>query len=662
MILISIQNNERDFVMEISAGIAGSILHVISPYNPVVMTNSKGNCVARVSIEHIDKLNKDLIPFKKELRFDKTFIEWKAKNRGKKPILLKAGPVFTKIYKSSDCDIPHKDIEDVTKYFFKPAVNQKAYKDKKWDGYIHLYKRWLHQFPTGLLDVVEDVLKNKGIPYKVEYTYNTNPGRQFDWKAKDLFTLSEDQEQAIAACLDNGRCVVKAATGFGKTSALARYLTAERAVPTLFIANKKVLLDDAAKDFIDGIDGLDVSDVGQIKDGWFGDINLRKTNSFRAEDVKFALDNKKVIVATIQSLATRLNDSNTRGPLLNWLQNTCKFLMVDETQAVGTKQWDDVLEQINAPYRVFLSATPKRLDGATLKIFAYSGPMVFDTTAEEQISKGRLCELDIEYHVFDHKLYNENDKDLNYAEMYAGCIVNNEQRNKIIVNHVFDMLQEERQVLVLIQIIDHGHKLKEILLENGLDTDDIRFIWGDTPDKARTEAINGFRKGDYRVLIGSTVADAGLNIPSISGVILCGAGNSDITHIQRIGRGSRTFDYEKHFGYLPKFIRESNGVKVTRVIDILDTNVCFFKRQAKNRYYNACEEFGADRVHIVGGDRSVFRSAPKAAKTKVSTEEAEALNENMFAAFKDIDASELDKVVARPTNELVCDFLKGWEK
>ena len=129
-------------------------------------------------------------------------------------------------------------------------------------------------------------------------------------------------------------------------------------MPTLFIANKKVLLDDAAKDFVGGIEGLSESEVVQIKDGWFGDISLRKANSFTEDDLWHAFDGKGVVVATIQSLNARLEDPRTRGPLLYWLKNTCKFLMVDETQAVGTKVWDEVLEQIEAPYRVFLSATP----------------------------------------------------------------------------------------------------------------------------------------------------------------------------------------------------------------------------------------------------------------------------------------------------------------
>lgn len=658
MILVSIESNM--LVLECVAGIASSVLHALNPFCPNVSRNAKGNCVIKLSLEQIDEINKALGPFSKSIILDKSFEDWKASNIAKKPLLIRCGVVFSVIYKSSDYDIPHKDIEDATKYFFKPAVNQKAYKDKKWDGYIHLYKRLQRRFPTGLLDRVLEVLDKQEIPYKLEYTYEQKPAKQFDWQPRNLFQLSEDQVLCINECMDAGRCVVKAATGFGKTSALARYLTAYHGVPTLFIANKKVLLDDAAKDFKEGIDGLEDGDIAQIKDGWFGGINLRKTDSFDYEDILSELGKRKIVVATIQSLKARLEDQRTSMALRTWLKDYCKFLMVDETQAVGTAVWDEVLALIEAPYRVFLSATPKRVDGATLKIFAYAGPLVFDTSADEQIAKGRLCELDIQYWPFDHQMYNDNDTELVYNEIYQECIVNNTARNRFIVERTLEMLDEERQVLVLIQYIEHGHLLKEMFLENGLEASDIRFIWGDTPDKLRQEAINGFRRNEFKVLIGSTVADAGLNIPSISGVVLAGAGNSDITHIQRIGRGSRTFDYEKNFGFIPRFIRDAGGVKITRVIDILDHNIAFFKKQAKNRYYNASEEFGADRVHIVGADRSIFRYRSKAKQDLSKVDDEKAIND-MFSAFKGIDREQIENTKS-DKNDAVDDFLSAWKR
>lgn len=655
MISVSYNKTSNRLNLLCSSSIAGELLECLFKYGVSSTSMPDGKLLIGASMRYINEINKELVKFKKYIVIEDSFVEWKNNNIKKKPILIKVGVVHSFIYPSLDFNVPHEDIEKVCRYFFKPAVNQKSYKDNRWDGYIYLYEKRKRRFLTGLLEDVKGVLDKLKIPYQIQYMYNDSPEREFDWKPKELFTLSDDQIECIEACIEAKRCTIKAATGFGKTSAIARYVTAYRGVPTLFVANKKVLLDDAAEDFTNGIDGLEADEVAQIKNGWFGSINLRKTDSYTEKDLWNALKDKKVIVATIQSLNTRLEDLRTRGPLLAWLKNNCKLLMVDETQAVGSKTWDTVLSCIEAPYRVFLSATPRRVDGATLKIFAYSGPLAYDTSASRQIEQGRLCDLDIQYWPFDHKVYNDNDTELNYIETYNNFIVNNDQRNKFIVERTLEMLDEERQVLVLIQFIEHGHILKGLFLEKGIEFNEIEFVYGETTDKQRKEIIDKFRKGEFKILIGSTVADAGLNIPSISGVVLSGAGNSDITHIQRIGRGSRTFDYNKNWGVEPKFLKDNNGVKVTRVVDILDNNIAFFKKQAKNRYYNACEEFGADRVKIVGADRTIFRHRTKKVENLKDIEEQSKLND-MFSVFKNIDSPKTTNET-KSKDELFSDFM-----
>ena len=564
------------------------------------------NGTLSIDVSEVDILNKALFPVKKKLKIEQSFIEWK-KTRLQTPAVIRVGVIDSKIIKGT-LPIPHSDIEEVTKFFVKAAFMSKQFKEKKWDGYVKLYKRWEKTFPTGLLSDVCEALDKINFKYKIEYIYDKSPERQFDWKIKELFEPSEDQLEAVKVCTRT-RGVLKAPTGMGKTSMMARYLTVEHGVPTLFVANKKSLLDDCAKDFLEGIDGLNSEDIIQIKDGWFG--NQKITPSTTASDVRPIT--APIVVATIQSLSARLKDERTRPYLLDFLRNKCKFLQVDETQAVGTKIWDEVLDECYAPYRIFLSATPRRTDGSTIKIMAASGPILYTSTADEQIKKGRLCDLDIFYDVYDHKVYNEDDGDILYTEVYKSFIVENEDRNSRIIKHTFDMLKEERHVLILVQQIEHGQLLKEMFMNKEMPFDEIEFIWGDTPNKKRISAIERFKNGEIKVMIGSTIFDAGVNVPIISGVILAGAGNSDITLIQRIGRGARNCDYEAILGYMPKFMKDNKNVKKTRVIDIMDTNIKFFAKQAKNRYYNASQEFGADRVHTIGVAKHTSKPRTKGA-------------------------------------------------
>lgn len=179
--------------------------------------------------------------------------------------------------------------------------------------------------------------------------YETRPAKQFEWTVDDGITPDPDQIESIEAAIKGVRGILKCPTGFGKTAVLAKRLTAHYGVPTLFVANKKTLLDDAAKEFREGIKGLKYEDVIQIKDGWFGDIKLGPSTS--AEQVKPLT--APIIVATVQSLHARLSDERTKPHLVHWLRNVCKFVMVDESQAVGTKIWDEVLNECYAPTEYF---------------------------------------------------------------------------------------------------------------------------------------------------------------------------------------------------------------------------------------------------------------------------------------------------------------------
>lgn len=555
----------------------------------------------------LNKLNMALLPVKSKLQKDQTFCDWiteKTAPPEMREAVIRVGAVMSKI-KRGEQPLPHGDIENVAKYFWKAAPNHPKYKSGKWDGYIMLYKKWNGEFPTGLLSDVLAVLDKSKIKYKIEYTFNPKPEKEYEWTITDGLIPDPDQLDAIEAALSEKRGILKAPTGFGKTALLAKRMIVGFGVTTLFVANKKSLLDDAADDFQNGVvdsSGKPLSCL-TIKDGMFGNVKLPCDE----KSLKNAL-NAPVIVATIQSLHARLKDERTKDVLTEWLKFKCKLVCIDETQAIGTKIWDEVLDNCYAPYRFGLSATPRRTDGATIKLIASTGPIIFSTTAEKQIEQGRLCDLDINYQVFDHGLFNLDDSGLNYNEAYRTCIVENESRNiNAIINPALEMVEEGRHVLVLIQLIDHGHILKDKFIEAGIDPQDIRFIWGDTPDKIRKSAILEFRKGDFKIMIGSTIFDAGVNIPLISGVVLGGAGNSDITLIQRIGRGARNCDYEDILGYIPEFMKENHNKKVTKVYDVVDNNAKFFSKQSKNRYYNACAEFGKDRVHIIGGDKSVLR-------------------------------------------------------
>ena len=637
--LLSYQNNTI-YITPDDEQESGQILKILNDAN--LFFRNRAELMAsgkyKVYASLLPTLNRVLIPLKSKIRQDDAFKRYVAlfkEQYVKQGASMQKGLVITKGV--TTCQIlgpksmiPKTDIEKKTRYFFDGAKNSKKFKEGKWDGYINLYRHYNRTFPTGLLHIVEEVLTKHKTPYRIDVAYEENPAPQFDWEICDGFTLDDDQKHAIEAGLLGKRGILKAPTGFGKTAVLAKRLTAGFKVPTLFIANRKSLLDDAADEFLSGIKGLE--SVGQIKDGWFDRWRVTEING----EPYFPEIESPVIVATVQSLSARLKDEHSAAPLKRWLHHVCKFVMVDECQAVGTKTWNEVLDECHAPYRIFLSATPWRTDGATLCLTAGSGEVLYTTTAEEQIEKGRLCDLDIYFHKFDHELYNDRDKGIPYHEAYAAFIAGNEKRNQKIVDLALSLVEEERPTLVFVTSIDHGYILKDMFIQSGLDEKDIRFIFGGSKNKDRRDGINDFREGKFKVLIGSTIFDAGVNIPAIAGAVVAGAGNADITIIQKIGRAARNCDYEKMLGYTPKFLKDE-GRKRSIIYDFLDVNICYFRNQAKNRYYTLKKEYGADRVHFANGATVSDLRIPKAQKAESDVQDfiSATTTDEMISLYQD---------------------------
>lgn len=515
-------------------------------------------------------------------------------------------------------NIPHESIEKVTTFFYKPAVHSKLYKEmdekgrRRWDGNIKLYKRRTRSFPTGLLPDVMKALR-EDYDFTLEYRFVRRPPKQFVLKLVDWLVPTEDQEIAMAIACNEGRGVIKCPTGFGKTAVLSAGLICELGVPTLFVANQKTLIRDAAEDFIEHIDGISSEDVGWITEG---EKHIRTSN--------------KIVVATIQSLSKFIEKRDQE--VIDLLKHQIKMVIVDECQFYGTSIWNNVFYNVWAPYRFFISATPERTDGATMMITGASGPVIYETFAKKQIEQGHLAEVDIVFYAFNHGIYNQKDKGLEYTpDYYKEFIVHNQERNELLIQKAIEMLEEGRHILLLVQMIEHGEIVRDMLLERGIT--DVEFLHGSVNTKKRHQLKNSFKHGEYRVLIGSSIFNVGINLPIVSGIVNFAAGNAQNTEIQKIGRALRKYSGEKG-----NYVDPERGMKVSKIIEVLDKNIAFFEAQAWNRYRTCKSEFGKERVRIIGQVDS--ENSKRRAKKTV---EASSVQEQIDLAlewFKNLDIKE----------------------
>lgn len=212
----------------------------------------------------------------------------------------------------------------------------------------------------------------------------------------------------------------------------------------------------------------------------------------------------------------------------------------------------------NAYYRIGVSATPWRDGGDDLLIEA----VLRKRRPENSINASKLIELGF---LTPATIYfvpmKQQFKGKNYHKIYNDAIVNNEERNKAIVTITKKMREtRDASVLILIQRVEHGEKLQEELFKiypqqsfsmtvedpkSGKPTlvrvKNVEFLSGQDDALRRKAVIQACKERKCKILIGSTIADEGLDIPALDVLILAGGGKSSTRAFQRVGRVIRLF-------------------------------------------------------------------------------------------------------------------------
>ena len=393
----------------------------------------------------------------------------------------------------------------------------------------HLYNRKTKKTYTGLIDHVIKVLNESGEDYeiidnRIPYESNAN------FKLVDQIDIGNGKKIPLTArpyqqeIIDRAteREVIQAATGAGKTFIMAALIEKFNVMPVSVFADKLSLCNQIKEEFEKFL-GVPVGLVG-------GGINQR-------EDIT---------VYSVQS-ATPEDVKDT------------KLMMVDEAHHIPAHTISEIARNCkNAYYRIGVSATPWRDGGDDLLIEA----VLSKRRPEFAINASKLIELGYLVPATIHFVsIKQTFKGKNYHDVYQKAIVDNEERNDAIIKIALQMHKRKKTQLILIQRIEHGKNLldmlsKKIPLEsftitvddpkNGKPTavrvKNIEFLSGEDEAIRRKAVIQAVKEKKCQILIGSTIADEGLDIPSLDCLILCGAGKSSTRAFQRIGRVLRIFE------------------------------------------------------------------------------------------------------------------------
>jgi superfamily II DNA or RNA helicase len=403
----------------------------------------------------------------------------------------------------------------------------KSSRYKHFDGYKRLFNKQTRRFPIGLLARVTTICSNWEKVDIVDKRIHLKDVYQYQY---DDSILRDYQREALIASLVNGNGILKVATGGGKT-VIAGCTIGALQKKSIFIVHTRDLLYQAKESFQRL---FPAETIGQIGDG--------------------IIDYQNITVATMQTLAilgdvevgkssdedeskneAKIQADKIKKQTFAEYAKTVQCVMMDEVQIVCSQTAQGVRFLFPASdYAFGYSASPWRDDGSDLAIEAAFGQRIIDINATKLINLGYLVRPTILVHKTTYPVYNQG----NYAELYKRYIVENDERNSQVADDALWAYRQGMNTLILVTQIKHGEYLERLIELEGVHCD---FISGKSGMKKRKQAIQDMRDGKISLLIASTIADVGLDIPRLQCIVEAGAGKSSVTALQRLGRIMRPF-------------------------------------------------------------------------------------------------------------------------
>lgn len=432
------------------------------------------------------------------------------------------------------------DISQTLSYNYSFKVEGSEYKVSMyarrhiyWDGRKKMYNMQTRQFPVGLLSAISSMLTNMG--HQINYI-NHRKGNNIEHQYHVTnFDERDYQMDVVIKSVVNGNGIVKVATGGGKTTIAARTIAAIGRV-SIFVVHTRDLLYQTIKSFTRMFPN---ETIGQIGDGVY--------------------DYQNITVATMQTLAIlsqikyeaySYDEDNSDTESLCDPTEEMKQQFESYSDTVGVVMFDEVQRICsqtaytarflfkNANYAFGYSASPWRDDGSDLMIEAAFGSRICDVSASYLIDRGYLVQP-----IITIKDVNSSYIGRSYAEIYKSAIVESVERNIQVIKDACEQYNLGRNTLILINHIKHGEILESMLHDKGIDA---VFISGKSNMKKRKQVIQDMCDGNIQLVIASTIADVGLDVPRLQSIIEAGAGKSSVTALQRLGRIMRPFAGKDH--------------------------------------------------------------------------------------------------------------------
>jgi superfamily II DNA or RNA helicase len=248
------------------------------------------------------------------------------------------------------------------------------------------------------------------------------------------------------------------------------------------------------------------------------------------------LRDREVAIAMVQTVHLAGNAAN---PLLR----SAGVLLVDEAHRAPAVTYAEIIARCPARYRWWLSATPDREDGLGFVLTWTMGPVLLRRTAGQLAAEGYLVlprvlpvrtgwTPDPYAHHTGHQTGNPR---LDWTATSKG-LAEDADRNALIVRLAKAAVSGGRTTLVLVSLVEHADTLASQLASAGLRAAPVT---GEVGRKDRVDRLLKLREGILDVVVATSLADEGLDVPRLGCVILAAPQKTWGRSQQRIGRLTR---------------------------------------------------------------------------------------------------------------------------
>ena len=359
------------------------------------------------------------------------------------------------------------------------------------------------------------------------------------------FAPRDYQIDSAVACESAGEGVVVMPCGAGKTSAGVELIRR--------LGRRSLILvhtNDLAAQWVERIAGAQEL-RGQLVGAKVGSVGGGRAQTDAGADV---------VIATVQTLV-----GWSWRDLYAWGQGFGLVIM-DEAHHAPADTFLQVLCGLPARYRIGLTATPNREDGMGALLWAAFGEVVFEVSRDELVKRGQIRPAQLFHHltgcsvqtheVREHPkakwvpIFPQEVERWRAAEDFTGYpkvrprpwhaqvrdLSQDDQRNGVVLDLAEAKVSEGHSVIVLSELVDHCRALAAALCSRGLAAEAVA---GHQGSRAVSAILGRARRGETKVLVGTTKADEGLDVPILSCGILATRTKRFGRLTQRIGRIER---------------------------------------------------------------------------------------------------------------------------